>query len=132
MQKDLSLYTKKEFLEMENYVPKEKFNGVVIVPTNEIHPSGWRSMKYILVNRDTIVGVLGGGSDVIHINGIGGFGLDYEKTMRDGDKVDRVDWRIDCLDKSRCVRLFADHYLTLGDFYVGTSDFMIYVGDRIK
>lgn len=128
---NLSLCTKKELLEMENYLPEEKFNGVVIVPMSKTHMSGWGAMKYVLVNGERIVGVLGGGSDVLHINGIGGYGLDFDTSIKTG-KVDRVAYKIDCLRKSGCVRLFADHWLTLRDGYYGTSDFMIYAGERIK
>ena len=130
---NLEQCTKKDLLEIENYAPEEKFNGVVIVPTNNTHSSGWRSMKYILVNGERIVGSLGGGSDVLHINGIGGFGYgaDLDDSIKSGT-VKRVAYKIDCLNKSGCLRLFADHWLTLGDDYLGTSDFMVYAGDRIK
>lgn len=128
---DLELATRKDLLAIKNDLPDDKFNGIVIVPTNKKHPSGWRSMKYILVNVTTIVGALGGGSDVLHINGIGGYGLNFDEAIKT-QKVERVAWKIDCLNKSGCLRLFADHWLTLGDGYHGTSDFMIYAGDRIK
>lgn len=131
MREYVSFCTKKELLEMENYYPDEKFNGVVIVPMNKTHMSGWRAMKYVLVNGEKIVGVLGGGSDVLHINGIGGYGLDFDNSIKTGT-VKRVAYKIDCLRKSGCVRLFADHWLTLGNGYYGTSDFMIYAGERIK
>lgn len=128
---DLSMCTREDLLKIENYVPEEKFNGVVIVPTDRAHSSGWRSMKYILVNGERIVGSLGGSSDLLHINGVGGYGLDFDTSIKTG-KVDRVAYKIDCLNKSGCLRLFADHWLTLGDDYIGMGEFKIYAGDRIR
>lgn len=57
MREYVSICTRKELLGMENYLPEEKFNGVVIVPMSRTHMSGWRAMKYILVNGERIVGV---------------------------------------------------------------------------
>lgn len=128
---DPSMCTRKDLLKIDNYTPEERFNGVIIVPTYKKHSSGWRSMKYIFVNGERIVGALGGGSDVLHINGIGGYGLDFDTSIKTGT-VKRVAYKIDCVNKSGCIRLFADHWLTLGDGYHGTSDFMIYAGDRIR
>lgn len=128
---NVSLLAKKDLAEMANYTPEEKFNGVVIVPLNKRHSSGFRAMKYILVNGERIVGVLGGESDILHINGIGGYGLDFDNSIKTG-MVKRVGYSIDCLYRNGCIRLFSDHWLTLGNGYCNTSDFMIYAEERIK
>lgn len=46
------------------------FSQVIIIPTDDIHDSGFRCMKYILLkweNGLNVVGVVGGYSDVIHL-----------------------------------------------------------------
>ena len=119
------LCTLEQFRSMENFAPKEPFSSVIIVPMNETHDSGYMCMKYILAVGSRIVGVLGGSSDILHINGIGGYGMTdtFEEVMRT-QKVDRVDWRIDCLLFSNCIRLFSDR-LCVTDRFFG-SDFSIY------
>lgn len=126
MFKNINEMTKKEFLEIANFIPKEPFNSIIIVPTNYTHDSGYQCMKYIFTGTNQkIVGALGGGSDVIHINGIGGYGKnpDYKKRI-----VMAHDLRIDCLPKSKCVRLFSDEELELDSFFCG-SDFIFYFKD---
>ena len=50
----------------------KKFRNIIIIPTDEIHDSGFRCMKYILLNFAEyggyeVVGVVGGYSDVLHL-----------------------------------------------------------------
>lgn len=118
-------YTKSDFLKMENFLPKKPFNEVVIVPTRKMHESGYESMKFILASGSEIVGVVSGWSDVMHLNGIGGYGRDITTALKTR-KVDLVGWRIDCLHKSHCVRLFTDKQLELDEGFIG-SDFIFYV-----
>jgi len=118
--KPLTEYTKKEFLDMKNFGPEGLFTSIVIVPTNDKHDSGYRCMKFILIGKDGIVGVVSGWSDVVHINGIGGYGKDVRVEM-----VKPIGWSIDCLTKSRCLRLFANVECSADDF-IG-SDFCFYV-----
>lgn len=50
----------------------KKFKEIIIIPTAEMHDSGFRCMKYILLNWENglnVVGVVGGYSDVIHLWG---------------------------------------------------------------
>lgn len=124
-QKEFGTYTKKEFLEMENYKPTRTFNEIIIVPTNEIHDSGWRCMKFILAHNGEIVGVVSGWSDVVHINGIGGYGKDIVGALN-SQMTKRVGWAIDCLPKSRCIRLFAGDVECETEEFIG-SDFCFYV-----
>lgn len=122
MNKDIMLMTKKELMNLENFYKGDKFNAFVIVPMNYKHDSGYQCMKYILLDKFDIVGVIGGGSDVIHFNGIGGYGKnpDYVKRL-----VKAHDIRIDCLSKSKCIRVFSDEYMELRDGFCG-SDFIFY------
>lgn len=117
---DISFMKKSELQSMPNFYNKAKFNGIVIVPMNYKHDSGYQCMKYILLDREEIVGVIGGGSDVVHINGIGGLGKepDYKNRI-----VRAHDLRIDCLPGSKCLRLFSDDYMDLPYDFCG-SDFI--------
>lgn len=123
--KDVKEMTKKELMELENFIPKKNFTGIVIVPMNYKHDSGFQCMKYILLNHWDIVGVVGGSSDVMHINGIGGYGKEPNYTTR---MVKAHDLRIDCLPKSKCLRLFSDDEMELWDLFCG-SDFSFYYVD---
>ncbi len=129
MNKDIMQMTIEELRKLENMKPINLFDSIVIVPMGYLHDSGYRCMKYILMFKNEIVGVVGGGSDVIHINGIGGYGDNFYKTMKNGKKG--YDWRLDCLPKSQCLRLFSDELCQCDD-YIGTSDFIFYVKENAK
>lgn len=118
--KDIMKMSKSKLEKIKNYLPEVPFYGIVIVPMNDIHDSGFRCMKFILLDEFmNIVGAVGGGSDVIHINGIGGYGKKF------GSEKKGYGWRIDCLPESGCLRLFNDVALELDDF-IG-SDFQFFV-----
>lgn len=117
-------YTLKELQKLDYFFTSDVvFNEVIIVPTGDVHDSGYRCMKYVLAHRQKIVAVIGGGSDVLHLNGIGGYGLDWKEAL-ETQKVPVIDWSIDCLDKSGCVRLFSYHILKIDDLY--GSDVSVY------
>lgn len=120
MSKSFLEYTREEFLAMKNKMPEETFTDVIIVPTDQIHDSGFLCMKFILCKNGEIVGAVSGWSDVVHINGIGGYGKDFYKAL-ESKKVDRVGWCIDCLPKSGCVRLFSDRECELRDPMIVSS-----------
>ena len=123
--KNIKEMTKRELMELKNFMPKKNFTGIVIVPMDYKHDSGFQCMKYILLNHWDIVGVVGGGSDVMHINGIGGYGKEPNYKTR---MVKAHDLRIDCLPKSKCLRLFSDDEMELWDLFCG-SDFSFYYVD---
>lgn len=120
MKKDIMKMSKKELMELENFYPVKYFNGVVIVPMKENHDSDFSCMKFILLKNYDIVGVVSGWSDVIHLNGIGGYG----EHLAEMDSPKNHSWSIDCLPKSKCVRLFTGENLKTEGF-IG-SDFIIY------
>lgn len=101
------------------------FNGFIIVPTGELHDSGFGCMKFVLTKHSDIVGAVGGWCDVVHLNGIGGYGLDWQRSLKER-RVLVVDWSMDLLPKSGCLRVFSTHRLALDDF-IG-SDFSVYDG----
>jgi hypothetical protein len=106
MNKGLNEYTLKEFKEMEYFDPKEYFNDIIIVPTDEIHESGFRCMKFVLWNsyKAEIVGVVGGESDVIHPNGF----------------FNPMNLSMDCLRKSRLLRIMTYQNCEV-DSFIGSS-----------
>jgi len=126
--KDLNDFTITELRAIEERYPTEPFSGIVIVPTNRKHESGYGCMKFVLTRGHNIVGCVGGCSDVVHLNGIGGCGENLLEGLLSGTtKV--IDWSIDCLRKSRCLRVFCSKDLYLKDDVV-LSDFVVYARDR--
>ena len=124
--KDLNEITLKEFQDMECFGQNETFNDVIIVPTDDIHDSGYRCMKFILVRRREIVGCVGGGCDVVHPNGIGNMGLPLNLDMYRQGFIPALNMSIDCLKESGCVRLmFGDNALKCEEFIC--SDFLFYL-----
>lgn len=101
------------------------FKGFIIVPTGDLHDSGFGCMKFVLTLHDDIVGAVGGWCDVVNLNGIGGYGLDWQRGLTER-RVPVMDWSIDLLPKSGCLRVFSSHRLALDDF-IG-SDFIVYDG----
>lgn len=121
MEKGIMKMTRKELQELEGFKPEGAFNGVVIVPMQENHESDYSCMKFILLDHLEIVGVVGGYSDVVHLNGIGGYGKGLEEMY----KPKRHAWSIDCLPVSKCVRLFCMEPLEIDEWF--GSDFSVYV-----
>ena len=125
--KSLFEYTREEFLAIENFNPKVPFRDVIIVPADTVHDSGFLCMKFVFVLHGEIVGAASGWSDVLHINGIGGYGKYGKEWHRafSEQTVKRVSWKIDCLPKSRCIRLMCDFDLEPDSMAV--SDYCIFV-----
>lgn len=107
--KSLNEMTLKDFKELEYFEPKEYFNDIIIVPTSNVHESGYRCMKFVLWNsrKGKIVGVVGGGSDVIHPNG-------YSNPMI---------LSFDCLRKSKLLRIMTQQNCVIDDFIGSTFIF---------
>ena len=96
-----------------------------------LHGSGYRQMDFVAVRKGEPICLLAGGSDVIHFDGIGGYG--YKWSQKYGGVPDLIaprDWNIDCLCKSGLLQLFSHKYR----FIVGTalSSFEIYCVERKK
>lgn len=95
-----------DFLGLDYFEPEESFHSVVIVPTGNMHDSGYQSMKYVLAKGNEVVGCVGGISDVLHINGVGGMGREYAELVKP------INWRIDCTPAGY-VRPFASSELSI-------------------
>ena len=52
--KSLNKMTLKDFKELEYFEPKEYFNDIIIVPTDNVHDSGYRCMKFVLWNSQKL------------------------------------------------------------------------------
>lgn len=87
-----------------------KFDCFVIIPTARKHDSGWMCMKIIGCKNDHPIVNLTECSDVIHIDGIGGYNL--------WPRIDNLTvaqgWCIDCLPCGY-FRLFCNNGATVGD-----------------
>lgn len=116
-----------EFVNLDmNYNTSVEFNGFIIIPTDEIHDSGYKIMKIALMNRGVVVGCVKGCFDVIHLNGIGGYGdydAGYNERVRER-KGPIIDWCIDCAPNG-LIRVFCSKRLTLPDLCCLVSDFQI-------
>jgi hypothetical protein len=85
------------------------FDSLIILPRDEMDDSGYRCMAFVACAGDQAICLIGGGSDVIHVDGIGGMGqwgfMKFHKTGKVPPLADA--WSIDCLSTSGLMRLFA-------------------------
>lgn len=96
------------------------FDSLIIIPTDGIHDSGYRCMDFVAVKDNVPVCLLSGCSDVIHIDGIGGY------SIKNGGLIPKMPkaWSIDCLKESGLLQLWVSGYkLTAG---LALSDFQIF------
>lgn len=130
--KKLNDYTLEELRAIENFGEQEEFSAFAIVPMEELHDSGYRAMKFILERDGEIVGAASGWSDVVHVNGIGGYGAygdDFMSALK-SQMVPRVGMSMDCLPKSGCVRFFCDRGRIMKAEDIIGSDFIFYFRER--
>jgi len=74
-----------------------------------VHDSGWRTMDFVACEGNKPLCLLSGCSDVIHIDGIGGFGKDWlQKYGECPRKVDVAAWSMDCLLTSGLLRMWCN------------------------
>lgn len=82
--------------------------ALVILPSRRMHDSGYRMMGFALINeKGEAFAQVGGGSDVIHIDGIGGRGP-FENWPPKGvpHRIPPSGWSIDCLPVSGLLRMW--------------------------
>lgn len=100
-----------------------EFSSLVIIPQDYAHDSGWMCMDFVAVSKeDEPICRLSGCSDVLNLDGIGGYG--YRK-WRLGELPNRIEpkgWSIDCLPCGY-LRLFSRSMMTAGP---ALSSFEIY------
>lgn len=113
----------------KNWAEEVVCDSIVILPTRRKHDSGYRVMDFVACLGNEPVCRLSGCSDVIHIDGIGGFGWAYHKK---GDRQVLLPrgWSIDCLWKSGLLRLFCSSKTIICGSAL--SSFEVWSGEREK
>ena len=96
-----------------------EFSSLVIIPDDSMLESGFRCMTFVLVDSDCEpICKISAGSDVLSIDGIGGYGL--HKYGEDcPDSIKPKAWSIDCLSCGY-LRLFSNYKLKIDDL-VGSN-----------
>lgn len=88
----------------------KQFDSIIILPERRKHDSGYMCMSFVGCIGDEAVAIMGGCSDVLHIDGIGGRGKDWrKKPMHIPMMVPAKRWSIDCLPCG-CLRIFPSGY----------------------
>lgn len=98
-----------------------EFDSLIILPTKHLHDSGFWCMDFVAVKGNEPFCRLSGCSDVIRIYGIS---KDGELKQNVQTVIPLNEWKIDCLKKSKLLRLFSDYRLRAG---AAVSDFDLYV-----
>lgn len=100
-----------------------EFDSIVIIPTGKKHDSNFMCMDFVGCNKGKALMKLSGVSDVLHIDGIGGYG---EHMGSISEKILAKGWKIDCLPCGY-LRLFCHYKIKAGCM---KSDFEIYGIDK--
>lgn len=128
--KDVTSMTRKEIESVPGREWMEdigEFDSMVILPLRRLHDSGYRLLDFVAVREGKPVRRLSGCSDVIHINGIGGYGR-YSIETGIPSLIPPMGWSIDCLKTSGLLQIFSDGVLTCD---VALSSFSVY-SNRVK
>lgn len=115
--------TKEDFAKVpihDDFSNTPNFRSLVIIPTEQAHESGWMCMEFVAVDKyGEPMFKMSGYSDVLHLDGIGGYGEWYRVLP---EYVKPRSWFIDCLPCGY-LRLNCKGEMKRGD---GISDFEIY------
>lgn len=119
MSKELGEMTRKDFEavpQLQDWAEEvTDFDSLVILPSRRIHDSGYRCMYFVACSRGKPIVKIAGGSDVIHLDGIGGYGYKWmQKNNGVPGMVEAKGWSIDCLKKSGLLRIFTHGKLIAG------------------
>jgi len=101
--------TRKDFesLPHRNWDKDVICNSLIVLPMRRMHDSGYRCMDFVAVVENEAICLLSGCSDVIHVDGIGGYGDDWLKKYGTvPSKIAPSGWSIDCLPKSGLLRMW--------------------------
>lgn len=84
--------------------------SLVIFPTRRKHDSGYRCMDFIAIDENNEpICKLSGCSDVLHFDGIGGYGHNWlEKYHSVPKQIPPSGWSMDCLTKSGLLRIWPN------------------------
>jgi len=89
-----------------------------------MHDSGYALLDFIAVEDSKPLCKLSGCSDVLHINGIGGYGRWSGSIPH---TIKPIPWSIDCLPKSGLLRLFCGRTIICGS---ALSSFEIFIKEN--
>lgn len=96
-----------------------EFSSLVIIPQDYAHDSGWMCMDFVAVSKeDEPICRLSGCSDVLNLDGIGGYG--NRRVGEFPNSIEPKGWSIDCLPCGY-LRLFSRSTMT-----AALSSFEIY------
>lgn len=85
----------------------KQFDSIIILPERRKHDSGYRCMSFVGCIDGEPVAIMSGVSDVIHFDGIGGYGKDLIIRVHGAPKLRTVTaWSIDCLPCG-CLHIWA-------------------------
>ena len=76
---------------------------------NHLHDSGFRLLDFVACDGEEPICLLSGCSDVVHVDGIGGYGKDWlHKYNGVPAMIPPSGWSIDCLPKSGLLRMWPN------------------------
>ncbi len=85
----------------------KQFDSIIILPERRKHDSGYMCMSFVGCIGSEAVVIMSGISDVLHIDGIGGYGKDWLERFHGVPKlVPAKSWNIDCLPCG-CLNIWA-------------------------
>ena len=91
-----------------------EFSSLVIIPQDYAHDSGWMCMDFVAVSKeDEPICRLSGCSDVLNLDGIGGYGKWRVDEHQFPSRIEPKGWSIDCLPCGY-LRLFSRSMMTAG------------------
>lgn len=110
MKKTLNEWTRKQLEKLpyrKNWHENVICDCLIILPLRRKHDSGFACMDFVAVIKDVPTMRLSGCSDVIHIDGIGGYG-ERGGRLELPTMIPTRAWNIDCL-KNGLLRLFVSN-----------------------
>lgn len=100
-----------------------EFNALVIIPQDYAHDSGWMCLDFVAVSKEgEPICRLSGCSDVLNLDGIGGYGKWRADEHQFPNRIEPKGWSIDRLPCGY-LRLFSRSAMTAGP---ALSSFEIY------
>ena len=113
-----------------------EFNGLVIIPVEnedgeiDLHESGWGCMEFCLIDtKDEPIGRIGGGSDVVNLDGLGGCGADWLNLFQSVPKLIPIHgWTLDLLPCGY-LRVWARNHLFLNSRLI-CSNMEVFAADK--
>ena len=107
---DINQMKRSDFLKLRHAEEGENigmFDSLVILPLARCHDSGYRCMDFVAVRGQEPICLLSGCTSVVFINGIGGYGWNWQNRNDFFLHVAPAGWRLDCLPQSGLLRLFC-------------------------